>query len=88
MALFSKRKPFFEAYLQDDGSMEVRIDVDVFNSTGEAGLMLADFAQHISNAMADSGKAPSSQQALIEVLDMFARELANPTDEAVGGMLE
>ena len=87
MALFGKRKPFFEAFMEADGGMEVRIDTDVFDEAGEAGVMLADFANHLSMALAHSGKAENPETAMREMLDIFVQELENPTDMPEGGML-
>ncbi|MEM0924026.1 MAG: DUF5076 domain-containing protein [Pseudomonadota bacterium] len=87
MALFSKRKPVFEAFLDPRDGLEVRINTDVFSEAGAAGVMLADFAQHMAKALAQSGKADTAESALHEMLDIFVNELEDPTDAPEGGML-
>ncbi len=77
-------KPFFAATRTADGGMEVRIDHTQIERPEYAGLMLADFAGHMANAMHQSGKAESAEEAMRLILEMFTAELQNPTDTPSG----
>lgn len=83
-----KETPFFAAFRDADpnGPVTVHIDPDRIESPDHAGLMMADFARHLSRAMAQSGKADDEREALMRLLVMFEAELRNPTDEIVGGV--
>ena len=48
------------------------------------GVMLADMARHVSDALHASGIEASSADALTEIRDMMMRELDSPTSDASG----
>jgi len=80
--------PIVEAARDADGGLTVTIETDRIAGTDAAGLMLADIAGHLANAMAAAGKAGDSRTALVEILTAFEAELRSPTDTPVGGMLK
>ncbi|MEM1298942.1 MAG: DUF5076 domain-containing protein [Pseudomonadota bacterium] len=82
------KQPFFKATMAKDGGMEVRIDVDQIESPEHAGIALADFLGHFSNAFAYAGKAESVEDARLRILELFLAELESPTDTAEGEMQE
>ena len=49
------------------------------------GVMLADMARHLSDALVAAGLETSSASALDEIRDTMARELKSPTSDATGG---
>jgi hypothetical protein len=50
------------------------------------GLVLADIARHVARAYQTS-KGTAQQETLDAVLGLFAAEMANPTDDAEGGLV-
>ena len=78
------RKPFFTATRTADGGMEVQIDHAQIERPEYAGLILADFAGHLANAMHQSGKAESAEAAMRLILELFTAELKAPTDTPSG----
>ncbi|MBL4927543.1 hypothetical protein [Fuscibacter oryzae] len=53
-----------------------------------AGIMLADIAVHMSKALVAAGLAVSEASALSVIVEIFNAERANPTDVAVGGLVQ
>lgn len=48
------------------------------------GVMLADMARHLSDALVAAGLETSRASALKEIRDTMARELKSPTSEVAG----
>jgi hypothetical protein len=71
-----------------NGTLTVNIDTAQLRSAPEAGLIMADIAKHMANALAQSGKADSSQTALGDIRALFDAELDSPTQDAEGGMTQ
>ncbi|WGI20569.1 DUF5076 domain-containing protein [Amylibacter sp. IMCC11727] len=76
-------KPFFTAegnYVANE-PLVVNIRTECLGDPKLAGLVLADFAQHLALAHARTGKAKDRQTALDEMLQLFVAELQNPTTQ-------
>jgi len=71
-----------------NGPMAVHIDPSQLGSAQEAGLVLADFAKHFSNALAEYDLAESPEQAMEQIRLLFDAELDNPTQDAEGGLVQ
>ncbi len=80
--------PFFAAYRDADpnGPLTVHIDPGQIESPAHGGLMLADFAQHMSRAMAQTGKADSEDAALDAIVKLFQAEIERPTGPVHGSI--
>ena len=96
MALFGKRKPtqkeievspFLVAWRNQDGGMTVQLDPSRIESTGAAGIMLADIARHFARALTQYGAAPSEERATTEILQLFDAEMDRPTDLGTGSIV-
>lgn len=77
--------PFFLASIDAEGGMTVRIDIDQIEGPAHAGIMLADFTQHLARALTQAGKSPDPAQAIQDMLELYAAEMSNPTDTVEEG---
>lgn len=96
MALFGKRKPtqgeidaspFLVAWRTEEGGMTVQLDPSRIESTGTAGIILADIARHFARALTQYGAAPSEERATSEILQLFDAEMERPTDLGTGSIV-
>jgi hypothetical protein len=96
MALFGKRapahgeseiSPFLVAWRTENGGMTVKLDPSRIQSTGAAGIILADIARHFARALTQYGAASSEQRAVNEILRLFDAEMDRPTDSGTGSIV-
>ncbi len=76
-------KPFFTATRGEtwNDDLVVRIQTHCLPTPELTGVVLADFAQHFANALVIADKAKNREEALKLMLDLFVREITNPTQE-------
>jgi hypothetical protein len=70
-----------------DGALFVHLDPGQLAGGAEAGLILADIARHMAQALAAVGKAPDAAAALAEIRALWTAELDHPTQAVQGGLL-
>lgn len=64
---------------EDTGGVVVAMDIQAFSAPGVWGVVIADLVQHVANAYAQEGMAPT--EVLREVRSIVLRELTAPTDK-------
>jgi hypothetical protein len=72
-------------WAQQDGQLVVALTPS-WDEPEAWGLVLADIARHVARAYHRS-KGTAQHQTLEAILEMFAAEMANPTDKPEGGLV-
>jgi hypothetical protein len=66
-----------------DGSLHCTLAPEVWDEPANWGIMLADVARHVANALAER-ESVDPQPILASIAELFNAELTSPTDEPSG----
>lgn len=71
-----------------DESCTFHIHPELISNASEAGLIFADAAKHMANALVQTGKATDTEEALSQIRALFDAELDTPTQQADGQIVQ
>ena len=72
------------AWVKSDGTNVALLKPGAFADSAAWGILLADVARHVANAISSSSKGGNPSETLARIRELFDAELNHPTDTPTG----